>query len=336
VRNYHLAVLAATRFGYRKARRALQHTATREVAAAFVGNMDRVLALITYPGKLLRASKEFGYVFGQATVEVTGMNHRQAFHKEYRKYIEMRPQILAACSPLPPEQMASFSKPGLAGAKAWEDWLFLSDATMMATGDYLTSGVESILTSMLVGTWTAFETLAGDLWEAVVNAHPHGLAQLAGKSKRDGQDKRDQGKMVQFALLELYNFDLRNVMGTMQRNMEKVGFTTLDKIRGAYADAFGIESPGICKVLDDPALDNLSIVRNVIVHKAGVCDKEYKDKSDGKTLIPQLGVGDPLPLDGQLVADLLSPTVACCVRLVQSADNWLHHCLSAPGDGPGA
>ena len=31
-----------------------------------------------------------------------------------------------------------------------------------------------------------------------------------------------------------------------------------------------------------------SIVRNVIVHKAGVCDQQYKDKAETKPLLPQL------------------------------------------------
>jgi hypothetical protein len=189
---------------------------------------------------------------------------------------------------------------------------------------------ETLMSIQLVMVWTAFETLAGDLWEAAVNVHPHGLAQLAGKNKQGGQEKKDQGKMVQFSLLELYDFDLRTVMGTMQRNMEKVGFTTLDKIRGAYADAFGNESLATCKILDDSALDNLSIVRNVIVHKAGICDKEYRDKAENRPALPQLSTGDNLELDGRFVRQLVSPTVQCCVRLVQSVDDWLNGRLSAP------
>jgi hypothetical protein len=83
------------------------------------------------------------------------------------------------------------------------------------TGDYLASGIESTLSSMIIGMWTTFETLAGDLWEATVNCHPHGLSLLAGKRKNPGQNqmgddqqpkagqemKKDAGRMIQFSRL---------------------------------------------------------------------------------------------------------------------------------------
>jgi hypothetical protein len=45
-------------------------------------------------------------------------------------------------------------------------------------------GFEAILSSVIVQTWTAFETLAGDLWEAAINGHPSGLAELRGSAGR--------------------------------------------------------------------------------------------------------------------------------------------------------
>jgi hypothetical protein len=47
------------------------------------------------------------------------------------------------------------------------------------------SGLDASLGSMVTGAWTAFEILAGDLWEQAINAHPTGLAALAGKPPKD-------------------------------------------------------------------------------------------------------------------------------------------------------
>ena len=39
------------------------------------------------------------------------------------------------------------------------------------------AGVQGWLSSVLLGTWTAFETLAGDLWVEAINIHPHILSE---------------------------------------------------------------------------------------------------------------------------------------------------------------
>ena len=157
MRNYHLAALVTTDLAYRKAVHALQTKAIKNVGSVFNSNMNRVLSLVTYPGKLLKASKEFSPVFARAEELVTGKKFCRDV--DYRRYMEMRPQILAACLPLSAEQIAALQPQGLEGAKRWEDFLFFSDATISACGDYLAPGAESILSSMAVGTWTAFETL---------------------------------------------------------------------------------------------------------------------------------------------------------------------------------
>jgi len=190
-----------------------------------------------------------------------------------------------------------------------------------------------MLSSMVVGTWTAFETLAGDLWEAAVNAHPRGLAKLVGGEHRGQKGKEDLGRMVPLERLEKHNYDVSRVMGTLERSLKKVRFAALEEIRGAYKVAFGAEVPTVCRILEDPAPHNLSTVRNLIVHKAQVCDQEYRDKSGGSTVLPQLALGAKLELDGAFVKQLTEPVAQCCVRLLQTIDAWLDNSLAVPEQG---
>jgi hypothetical protein len=141
--------------------------------------------------------------------------------------------------------------------------------------------------------------------------------------------------MMPFSLLEKYGFNVGSVMGSIQRDMEKVGFNTLDKVRSAYVAAFADELPLACKILDDQAFYNLALVRNVIVHCAGRCDKEYQTKSEGRPPLPQLAIGEELSLDGVLVRDLVAPALKGCVRLIQTIDGWLDGRLSPFQQGGG-
>jgi hypothetical protein len=43
------------------------------------------------------------------------------------------------------------------------DALVTLDALVGCTGDFLSNRIDAMLSSMITGTWTAFETLAGDL-----------------------------------------------------------------------------------------------------------------------------------------------------------------------------
>jgi hypothetical protein len=40
------------------------------------------------------------------------------------------------------------------------------------------AGLEALISSAVTGTWTAFETMAGDLWEVALNHHPDRLSEM--------------------------------------------------------------------------------------------------------------------------------------------------------------
>jgi len=194
------------------------------------------------------------------------------------------------------------------------------------------AGFQTMFASYLTGTWTAIETMAGDLWETAVNIHPAGLSNLGGKVSRlrktgktsgpSMSGKADDSKLVPLSLIQMNQFDLRQKMGTILK--ERFAFSRLDGIREAYASAFHQNSSEIDKALGDDSLDALSAVRNVIVHKAAIADEEYLKKTKYLKLpIGKAGVGAIVPLDGEVVVKLIAPARASATKLLGAVDSWI-------------
>jgi hypothetical protein len=194
---------------------------------------------------------------------------------------------------------------------------------LMLDHPWMSSGVASFLSTILVNAWTAFETLAGDLWEAALNAHPHGLSDLKGKRSRIGaassgrkptssagdasRGSLERARAVPLPLVQYHNYDLRRSMGSVLRVTQS--FDRLDGIREAYSVAFHKNSVAVDAALGDKSLDALSSVRNLIVHRAGQVDREYLDGTKGLPTCPQGVLGSKIALDGELVARLVVPVL---------------------------
>jgi hypothetical protein len=193
-------------------------------------------------------------------------------------------------------------------------------------------GFETMLMSYIPAMWTIFETMASDIWEAAVNSNPDRLAQLKGKANRMKKGKSTApsvqetfddipGKHVKLEFLQFYHWDLTNRMGTVLRN--RFDFARLDGIREAYASAFAERYTDIDKALSDDAIDVLSTLRNAIVHKGGVADKEYLQRRKYLSNLPEADEGQPIPLDGQVVSHAIGETLFCCASLMGAVDEWL-------------
>ena len=77
--------------------------------------------------------------------------------------------------------------------------------------------------SYITSAWTAFETMAGDLWEAAINYRPQGLADLSGKKRhrKSGAEKfgvddpQKIEKLVRLNDIRSHEWDTRNKMGSI-------------------------------------------------------------------------------------------------------------------------
>lgn len=192
--------------------------------------------------------------------------------------------------------------------------------------------------SQITSAWTAWETLATDLWEAALNYHPVGLAKLVGRKNRisklaqskqpededDGAEtKREAGpRLPDFDRITKGTYNAEKVMGTLLKREHK--FQTLAGIRAAYSTAFSSDYGAIDAALSSAALERLSLVRNLIIHKAGVVDQTFVDKA---VLVPgwetDCEIGKPLRLDGAIVRELLNPVFALGTDLIKAVDEWV-------------
>jgi hypothetical protein len=202
------------------------------------------------------------------------------------------------------------------------------------------------MSSQIIGMWTAFETLAGDLWESALNAHPKGLASLKGTKdritdkayRRHQKTERNENstvveevptiprqgmaiKLNDLQVLTHGTYNLSAKMGQLLRHYFK--FTTLTGIREAYSCAFMDHTDFIDTALISQALDTLSLVRNLLVHKAGIADQIYLDDAKSVPGAPRPSLGQALEIDGTMVNELVSPVFTCGTKLITSVDSYL-------------
>ena len=150
---------------------------------------------------------------------------------------------------------------------------------------------EGILKNVLTLTWTAFETLSADLWRRV-STSGHSAIRVP----------------------------------TPKELEEKISFITRSKILRSYRFLFPKDRIAFRSCLAGDDVNALAVMRNVLVHSAGVIDGGFMVQgSKVPMLMPfiALGIDAKIELDGSLVRDLVCPIIAKGFDLVSAIDNWL-------------
>ena len=143
----------------------------------------------------------------------------------------------------------------------------------------LDGAVRAILESQITLSWTAFEALAEDLWNAALACHPGSATQ-------------------------------------------KPHFRRLQSIRESY-ESLSPTSNEINAVLANPDLRKLNLVRNVLIHKAGIVDQQFLDGAGEIGWNSGNNLGQLIRIDGARVKELVSPLVQSSERLIRSVDKWI-------------
>ena len=192
------------------------------------------------------------------------------------------------------------------------------------------AAVEHMLTSYATSAWTLFETLAGDLWEAALNEHPNCLANLSGRNRFNtesnenvsGKSKQqEKDELIKLSMIAGNGWDLRNKMGTILRRRKS--FTTLDGIRIAYSEAFSKQYKSIDATLHNSCFDELSTIRNIIVHKGSKADDKYLECSKRMSSLPKAQHGEKIFIDGGYLSYLISEVINNSLSLLMSIDDWI-------------
>jgi hypothetical protein len=181
---------------------------------------------------------------------------------------------------------------------------------------------DAMMSSELVLFWTAFETLAGDLWEAAVNAHPETLAQMSANNRQLPGEKQER-KSVTIDALAKHRYDIKNKMGTILR-ASRGNFQLLDGIANIYTstfpDQYDAGKPEVWREID---IKSPAAVRNVIVHKSGLADKMFLDQVSGDSRFASQQLGKKVELNGSLLNALINGLCSFAVRLIHSVDSYL-------------
>jgi hypothetical protein len=205
----------------------------------------------------------------------------------------------------------------------------LAESSETTRGSPVHKGLESLLAATVTGAWTAFETVAVDLWEAALNERPRlGFLALNIEPRPDdtpdeeGRKRRAKVWFPAWMLLEP-NFDIRTGMGTALVYMKNWDFSRRDDAATAYKKAFRDDTSVIEEVFKNKELGWLAAARNAIVHNAGLADREFVKLVSGHPQWGLLEIGHRIPMDGEVVGTLAASAFAQGKRLIAFVDKWL-------------
>ena len=87
--------------------------------------------------------------------------------------------------------------------------------------------------------------------------------------------------------------------------------------------AFYEDTDSIDRVIQSDIFDRLSALRNMIVHRSGIADDEYIQRTREIAGLPDLQRGEKLRLDGGMIAELASGATNHARTLIVVVDQWL-------------
>jgi hypothetical protein len=324
------------------------------IAKAFSRNIDRIDSLISMPSAIAYWAGFLGSYYASAIHRITGTQ----FEYEARITPEQNTEImLDVTARMTPTLKKFVENPGPFIGLVREE----GDNNVAALNDHLggafSGAIESILSTVIVGTWTAFEVMSADLWIASVNESPDPLASLTGDADRisdlnrgakkgnvatpDNQEEIDDDildrlsessdktiKIGEMHRVTRGRFDLSQHMGDLLSQTVHAELSGLKKIRSAYSKAFTekakrVRPNKIDEILADKRLDVLYAVRNLMVHAGGICDDDYIDAIASISGAPKIDKGLPIKLDGESTCSLSGPVVGLASNLLKGVDRWL-------------
>ena len=205
-------------------------------------------------------------------------------------------------------------------------------------------GLYAILCSSLIYSWTAFESLATDLWVKAVDLRPRTLGKnMAALESTKGENSNTKAakneKKLPFADLSLFDFNLSGSVGKILKESELVKFTSLHSIKTAYFDAFRYPSSAgstdykiynsIYHIFESSysILSCHESIRNLLAHRGGIIDKKFRSETElyDKSLSEyKNNVGNArIAIDGEMVLKHIRNVIDTSLRLLKAVGSWL-------------
>jgi hypothetical protein len=162
-------------------------------------------------------------------------------------------------------------------------------------------GMRSLFLSVIVSSWTAFETVAADAWQIAFSS-------FADRISNHGIDVN-----------VLLHGDVR----------KKFDFTSLPSMQAAYT--IFKEPIAIPKELwKNKIIKHLNMNRHLVVHRAGIVDRKYlNDYKEVFGKVPDyIVINQPLSISSDLISDLTQMVILNGSQLIKAVDIWLTMHLS--------
>jgi hypothetical protein len=299
-------------------------TPIADVTLAFINNVERCVASAHFGATAAAVGRKY-----QATMDIARIKLLQRLEAISGDETREAEVCSLAQSIYPSVQISLPDKNKSEMEHAAE---MVGDIASRARGARL--GIEAVLQGVVLGVWAAFETMAGDLWEAAINLHPEGLAELKGNVKGNKGEKRmdsETHRTKQALRTEKIVLSLKHIkrlgyategkMGTLLKSV--ANFNSIRGIREAYRSAFWIDDERIEKAIDYHKLRKLSLVRNLLIHRNGKVDTDFLEEAAGYPDLVAHKLGDVLSLNGGTMLALIEPAIECSKDLIQAVDQWV-------------
>jgi hypothetical protein len=176
----------------------------------------------------------------------------------------------------------------------------------------------AVLSTIVLESWTAFESLASDLWVTAVDQGPKDVRNrlMLSKNWLTPDDQITPEKIHEI------EYDARQ-LGSFLREVGKVSFQKLDYIRRFYSAALGKETEQLFEKTGEGYIFALSGFRNALVHNAGRADKRFVKAVARFEEFRSIKPKDILVLDGEVVRKLHNSAILLGLKLIQFVDNVL-------------
>lgn len=199
------------------------------------------------------------------------------------------------------------------------------------------SAIEAVLASVSTGCWTAFETLAADLWTMALNLRPDPFAvgAINNQKKRNDEEQSpeqaaDNKKNPKLRFIEAMigsDYAAAREIGNHLRHSGKFDFSGLWELQQAYGCAFGHAE--VEKLFGETSFEGVQVlhgVRNVLVHHGGVIDHAYrirqvKHKAQYERFgLAGLELDSLVPLNGEVVCRFANDVIASARAVLAFVD----------------
>jgi hypothetical protein len=188
---------------------------------------------------------------------------------------------------------------------------------MLQTTTGMEVTMDTLLSSTVIESWIAFETLAADLWVRAVDVGPTILRTRLQASRKLLTPDDNIGVAV------LGEIDPQRKFGSSLREIGRVSFQRLDYIKRFYNIAFEHDFDKVFDAVDGGYIKALSAIRNTLIHNAGKADKTFKKQIQPFPKLRDIGINKPIRLDGESVKRLANVSHLLGAKLIHFVDDVL-------------